>query len=268
MNKVARANIAKDNKKVVSQLLRLGQQIPRTKVIDFNTLRDEDVEPVPIEAATSVELQDLKTDECAKLYFEMDHPDYMSDPNDDPLTESNIAIMNFASRKHCGGGYVRGARAQEEDLCRTIPLLYSSMVKISYPLGETTVWITPYVNIMRSSDNYSLLNIKKQVPVTVVSAAAPALSRNREKWDENRVRNTLINLFVSVKKECPKVDTLILGAFGCGAYGNDPYEIARIMNEVCQEYGGLYSRIVVSIPWGRDGNYDAFASTMDSFDAC
>lgn len=94
----------------------------------------------------------------------------------------------------------------------------------------------------------------------------PALSRNREKWDETRVRNTLINVFVSVKKHNPKIDTLILGAFGCGAYGNDPDTMAKLMNDIIQEYGGIYKRVVISIPPGRDGNYDSFAQIIDYFD--
>jgi Microbial-type PARG, catalytic domain len=260
--KHARTKIASDNRKLVTELIKRGVGISRTIVIDYSNLTADDIDPSPIMGETSVELQDLKTDECAMLYHRIDRPQTDSDETPDPT----IAIHNFASRIHCGGGYVRGARAQEEDLCRVIPMLYASMSKTSFPHGETTCWITPNVQIMRGSDNYSLLQKSQEVPVVVVSAAAPALSHNREKWDEDRVRNTLINIFVSVKKNCPKTTTLILGAFGCGAYGNDPVQMATLMNEVIQEYGGLYRRIVVSIPRGRDGNLDAFAGNIDFFD--
>ncbi len=37
----------------------------------------------------------------------------------------NILVLNFANPVHPGGGVRRGARAQEEDLCRKSSLLYS-----------------------------------------------------------------------------------------------------------------------------------------------
>lgn len=265
-NKTQREKISVSNKKLVTTMIKRGHQLPQTRVYDFADLSDEDLEPSYVQGETSVEMRDLKTDECAILYHRM-YADANADADivDNDNGEPIVAIHNFASRFHCGGGYVRGARAQEEDLCRVIPELYPSMKKSAYPHGETTVWITPNVKIMRGSDNYSILNENQQIPVTVVSAAAPALSRNREKWDPDRVRNTLINIMVSVKKNCPKINTLVLGAFGCGAYHNDPKKISNIMNEVIQEYGGLYERIVISIPNGRDNNYNTFESIIDTF---
>ena len=44
--------------------------------------------------------------------------------------------LNFANAHHAGGGYLRGARAQEEDLCRLMPTLYSALKRLDYPLAE------------------------------------------------------------------------------------------------------------------------------------
>jgi len=277
-----RREIVNDNSTIIRYITDTGRTLPKTNVIKFSDLTAKECEINPIMGNTSVELRDLKTDECAMLFHRQrtapsdadsdadadadSDADADADSDSDSDKNPTIAIHNFASRFHCGGGYLNGAIAQEEDLCRVIPELYPSMNKTHYPHGETTCWITPNVLIMRRSDNYNLLKKDEQVPVVVVSAAAPALSYNREKWDEERVRNTLINIFVSVKKNNPKIDTLILGAFGCGAYGNDPQQMACLMNDVIQEYGGLYKRIVVSIPHGRDGNYDAFAKYIDYFE--
>ena len=44
--------------------------------------------------------------------------------------------LNFANAHHAGGGYLRGARAQEEDLCRLMPTLYTALKRLDYPLAE------------------------------------------------------------------------------------------------------------------------------------
>ena len=58
----------------------------------------------------------------------------------------------------------------------------------------------------------------------------------------------------------PHVDTLVLGAWGCGVYGNNPEDMSYIMNKVCKKYGGLYKNIVFAVPRGY--NLDAFQKNI------
>lgn len=202
---------------------------------------------VPITEKTKILFEKSTTDLCARKY------------NSDP--DCKIAVMNFANRNHCGGGYRHGSNAQEEDLCRVMPELYASMDKTKFPKDETTVWISKSVEIMRdSSADYEILPDAKRLSVTVASAAAPNVSRGKEKFDEKRVRDTLINLFISTKQNCPTINTLILGAWGCGSFGNNPTTIAKIMFDICSKYGGLYNNIIFAIPASEKNsvNYDAF----------
>jgi uncharacterized protein (TIGR02452 family) len=71
-----------------------------------------------------------------------------------------------------------------------------------------------------------------------------------KKFDGVRIRGTLSNLYCSVAKTLPDTDTLILGAWGCGAYGNDPVTMARIMDDINKNYGGYFKTIVFSVPEG------------------
>lgn len=170
-----------------------------------------------------------------------------------------VVIMNFANRFTHGGGYLNGARAQEEDLCRVIPALYSSLKNIQYPYDKDSVIITPNLTIMRDSDtNYEFLPIRNQISVGIVSVAAQNLQH--EQFDEQCVRRTLANMYCSVKCHLSGTDTLILGAWGCGAFRNDPNIMARIMNEVNLMYGGYFGRIVFSVPVGM--NHDEFKNTI------
>ena len=188
---------------------------------------------------TKVSFHLMKSDECAIYY----------------LTRGlgkNICIMNFANRFGHGGGYLSGARAQEEDLCRVIPELYGSLCTVKYPFEATSVLITPPVWIVRDSTDYKLFPNRSGYRVSIVSAAAQNLKY--EQFDENIVIKILENMYCAVKTHLPETDTLILGAWGCGAFGNDPQTMAKIMNQINLQYGGHFSNIVFSIPPGINVN--------------
>lgn len=221
------AKVAKSNKDLINGS---HLQIPQTTVHPYNP---QSIVQSPINGKTSTYFYRMKTDDCAMHFM-------------DNYGSKNVVVMNFASRHHAGGGYLNGARAQEEDLCRVMPTLYSSISKVKYPYDPDTVLITPNVDIMRENTQYRLL--KKPYTVSVVSAAAPNLSH--EKFDEDRIRRTLSNLFCSVAQSLPNTDTLILGAWGCGVYGNDPVTMAKIMDDITKNYGGYFKTVVFSVPEG------------------
>ena len=67
-----------------------------------------------------------------------------------------------------------------------------------------------------------------------------------------------------IKKHLPETETLILGAWGCGAYGNDPHKITEKMNEVNLNFGGMFKNIVFSVPKGV--NTQEFKEKIDTFE--
>lgn len=217
-----------------------------TYVVDYDHRK---IKSCPITNGTKVTFESLKTDKCALKYI-----------ND--MGSQNVVVMNFANRHHQGGGYLQGAGAQEEDLMRVMPIMYPSFSKVNYPFKPDTVLVTPNLTIMRDSDNdYKFMSRNEQRVVSVVSAAAQDLRIDSgEEFDEACVRRTLKNMYCAISDKIPNADTLILGAWGCGAFYNDPQIMASIMNEINYQYGGQFKHIVFSIPPGH--NYDVFSSII------
>lgn len=144
------------------------------------------------------------------------------------------ATLNFANAYHVGGGYLNGAKAQEEDLCRLMPGLYSSLKELKYPLPENAAHYT-HAWLARAAGTYELVG--PPVPVAVISAAMPNLKARQLKqlkesspeWEKTvRLR---IRAVLHTARENGH-DNVLLGAFGCGAFGNPPKRVAAVFADV------------------------------------
>ncbi|MBR4656177.1 MAG: TIGR02452 family protein [Oscillospiraceae bacterium] len=111
------------------------------------------------------------------------------------------------------------------------------------------------------------------VTVDVLTCAAPNLRRtpgNRHNPDASRAasvtRKQLFDLHVKRAKHvlhvaaANRVDCLVLGAFGCGAFENDPNVVARAYAAALEEYRHYFDTIEFAIycrEWETE-NYNAF----------
>lgn len=192
--------------------------------------------------------------------------------------------MNFANGQGPGGGYVRGAVAQEEDLCRRMPTLYPSLAKAKdagmYPWGPPTyvkpgepgkysdVLFTRDVYVMRADedDDFEFLPEEDQAKVSLIAAAAPNLAR-REVMDPDLLQTAIKSVFVAPKILQPELDTLILGAWGCGAFRGDPRKMSELFVKALQEdkLGQLYAEVHFAIPTytEADCNAEVFLKTFE-----
>ena len=179
------------------------------------------------------------------------------------------AALNFANQNHPGGGYLNGARAQEEDLCRLMPPLYSSLMAHRYPLKDdqalyTRTWIC------RTAGNYHLVG--PPVPAHVITAAMPdlhsyarrKLKPRSEQWRQTVTVRVRAVLHAARMEGC---SALVLGAFGCGAFGNPPQDVAAVFARclASAEFRGAFATVVFAIAEFRasdEGNLAAFADAM------
>ena len=160
--------------------------------------------------------------------------------------EEKVLVLNFANATHSGGGVRRGARAQEEDLCRKSTLLfslesddaskyYACHKKYKEIIASHGMIVSPNVEIIKDT-NYELLDETKIV--SVLTCAAPIntnhisqiiLEDDYEVLLYDRIKYMLfIAAYLGYKH-------LVLGAWGCGAFSNDAELIARLFKKALEE---------------------------------
>ena len=183
----------------------------------------------------------------------------------------NALVMNFANAHNPGGGFKHGANAQEEALCRCSTLYASITSKKAsemYVYNNTHVsrvesdymLISPNVVVFRN-ENYDFL--EKPVTLGVITIPAPnrygaALLAGEKLIKETFVRRIRIMLAAAVKYG---YKNLVLGAWGCGAFGNDPKDVAEYFRQVIidEEYGRCFDEICFAVYGREDGkNITAF----------
>lgn len=160
--------------------------------------------------------------------------------------QPHITILNMSSPLRPGGGFLTGATSQEESLCMRTTL-YPSLREEFYRLPEVGGVYTPDVLVFRGSDaNVTDLNKNERWWIDVVSAGMLRFpdveadedgemryvnARDRELVEEKmRAVMRIVQVKTMTKKKSGK--GLVLGAWGCGAYGNPVREIAESWKRV------------------------------------
>ena len=191
------------------------------------------------------------------------------------LSKTNeLVLLNFASARNPGGGFLGGARAQEEELCRASGLYRALCTQPEYYLvhrRERSLLYTdrliysPKVPFFKLSSSGGLLD--EPFFPSVMTAPAPnagAIQRNAPQ-DLGRLRMTLARRWRNILAvaEARRHKVVLLGAWGCGAFRNDPTMVAETAHEAIHSprFDGQFETIVLAIPIkGRQStrNYRAF----------
>lgn len=156
-----------------------------------------------------------------------------------------VLVLNLANPVHPGGGVRRGASAQEEDLCRKSSLLlslesghaakyYEYNKKLGSHMGSDAMMFTPEVEIIRD-ENGALL--EETVVVAVLTCAAPLVTLGKEGMSESAYQDMVYNRIMGMLKCAAYFGyrNLVLGAWGCGAFGNDAHVISDLFYRALKE---------------------------------
>ncbi|MFE5618896.1 TIGR02452 family protein [Streptomyces sp. NPDC056470] len=171
-----------------------------------------------------------------------------------------VAVLNFASARNPGGGYLNGAQAQEEALCRA-SALYTTLLRApeyyAHHRAERDAFYTdrvihsPGVPVFRD-DRGGLLD----EPFTVGFLTSPApnagVIRRQTPALADRVPAALATRAERVLETAVAAGyrRLVLGAWGCGVFQNDPAEVAGAFRALLMDGGrfaGHFDEIVFAI---------------------
>lgn len=150
--------------------------------------------------------------------------------------KENIVLLNFASGHSVGGSVIEGANAQEEDLCRCSGLYDSLKTKTEFYESNSKNKIEYTDDIIYSpnvpffkDDNFNLL--EKPIHLSVITSPAPNLMHG---FDNEFDLNLLINKRILKILRVAMMNnhkTILLGAWGCGAFQNDRSIVANAFKD-------------------------------------
>ena len=203
----------------------------------------------------------------------------------------HVAVHNFASASNPGGGVTKGANAQEECLCRcsglyfclNTPAMWDGFYKphrdAHDPIHNDDIIYTPGVTVFKTDTAApQLLPESEWYNVDIITCAAPNLrnqpsnrynsgDRNRQEKMKNKELLVLHEkklrriLEVALSEGC---ETIILGAFGCGAFRNNPEVVALANRNVIKEYLYAFKNIEFAVycPPRDDSNFKIFERVL------
>lgn len=179
--------------------------------------------------------------------------------------KTDVVALNFASAKNPGGGFLTGAKSQEEDLARCSALYECLIPHTRYYKANQASGSMLYTDYMIYSPEVPFfrderLNLLDRPFFTgIITAPAPNAGEflKREPDKEAEIEVTLKRRAGMVLSLAAQEGhrTLVLGAWGCGVFRNDPTQVARAFAEWLNHPGfaGAFDLIVFGI-YERDPN--------------
>ncbi len=203
----------------------------------------------------------------------------------------HVVVHNFASASSPGGGVVNGANAQEECLCRCSGLFFSLNTPAMWDgfyqphrdahdsIHNDDVIYTRGVTVFKTDTAApQLMPEPDWFDVDVITCAAPNLREqpsNRYNTGDGKKKIVMKDsellalhekrlrriLEVALSEGC---DTIILGAFGCGAFMNNPQVVALANRNIIKDYLYAFKNIEYAVYCSPkdDSNFKAFERAL------
>jgi uncharacterized protein (TIGR02452 family) len=275
-NKIERQGIAEETQSLTTNILNTtnasNEAILYSRLLPALPTSDNTTKP-------KLSIQNMDSFTAAKTILDT-HP------------SAKIGVLNMASERNPGGGWLRGALAQEEALCMRSTLA-ATLYKRFYPLPIYGAIWSPSVAVFRGEiGSWGRVYQPEEIfSVGVISMPAlrrPTLTGDKKRFGEwslnvaflfhfsflisgeiarpqdvDILKNKMRQIFRILAQN--KITHCVLGAMGCGAFQNPPAEVARIYKEVLEEseWNGLFEEIMFAVLDTRgESNYTIFSNTL------
>lgn len=189
------------------------------------------------------------------------------------VNDGKTAVLNMANAKNKGGGVERGAMAQEECLFRC-----SNLFKIPdelYPMSVDELIYSHQVTFIKGFD-YSVI---WPMEADVITIAAPNLNKEHftggakdmydseydalEYYEKIMLNKIEAMLLIAAYNKC---ENIILGAWGCGAFKNDPTVVSSLFKKTLEQKKYMFDKIIFAVINDKNSvgnNYQIFHDTFN-----
>lgn len=163
--------------------------------------------------------------------------------------KTDIGVLNFASAKNPGGGFLNGAKAQEESLTVSSTLYPTLTAHEEYYKENRAHRSMMYLNYAIYSPEVVFFRDERfrltETPVKASVLTLPAVNmgqvllKGENVQEAKRIMRQRMRLALGIFAE-QKARHLVLGAYGCGVFRNDPKDVAIWWKELLAEGMGQY----------------------------
>lgn len=159
--------------------------------------------------------------------------------------KKDIAVLNFASAKNPGGGFLNGAMAQEESLAASSCLYKTLTAHEEYYKNNRLCNTMMYTDYAIYSPDVAFFRdgrfklLKEPVMASILTLPAVNMGQvllkgeNEKEAEQIMKRRMKLSLAIFAEQKCKH---LILGAYGCGVFRNDPNKIAAWWKELLEDF--------------------------------
>lgn len=196
-------------------------------------------------------------------------------------SKTKLVLLNFASARNPGGGFISGANAQEEELCRCSGLYPTLLTQAEYYqinrqnnsllYGDHLIY-SPNVPFFRLSKQSSFLSQAFLASVITAPAANAGAIAKKQPQLIDKIEETFLRRWRKVLTVAAATEhkTLILGAWGCGAFQNNAEMVANTVATVLKSkpFNHFFDTVVFAIPnKGKRSkkNFEAFQTILAKY---
>lgn len=192
-------------------------------------------------------------------------------------TQASVMALNFASARNPGGGFLKGSQAQEESLARASGLYPCLLTQPRYYQHHRTTRSGFYSDHMIHSPRVPVIRDDEgslvESPALVSFITSPAVNAGTVRQRDKRKARLIPGVMAQRTARMLALaahhghDTLVLGAWGCGVFRNEPETIAEVFREALvgsMSFISRFERVIFAVPCfsKKDKNHSIFERAL------